>query len=250
MDVAPPPPHETGSPVELDDESTRALDTQESLLATTEFAAPPFLVSDTNTEPEINTPDLTDSPANTPDREHEAAPGSQEGIRLLETIAAALDSFHTRTEQYENTNRLLHSRIEDLQNDQVRSLLKPVFERLATMHAQASEAATSMRDRDPSSASDFEFFAISINELLALYDVEPVGAVAGAAFNSKDHHGARTVPTCDADLEGKIQRVQRQGYRFAGADRVMLPARVSVYRYTPPVEQQTLEATSPEASAN
>lgn len=155
---------------------------------------------------------------------------------VLKRIDSSLDSFHTRAEQYEATNRLLHTRIEELQHDQVRALLKPMFERLATLQAQATESAVAAAERDSSSAGDFEFFAITIDELLALYDVESVGAASGAEFDSRNHHGARTVPTEDPTLHGKIQRVQRQGYRFAGAERVMLPARVSVYRHVPPVE--------------
>lgn len=167
----------------------------------------------------------------------EAAGGTglpDDGTVLLKRIDAALESFHSRAQHYEETNRLLHSRIESLQSDQVRVLLKPVFERLATLQAQAADAAADARDRDPSSAGDFDFFAISIDELLALYDVEPVGAAPGIVFDSRLHHGARIVPTADPELDGRIQRVQRQGYKYAGADRVMLPARVSVYRHTAP----------------
>ena len=150
---------------------------------------------------------------------------------VVERIDATLAAFHQRAAEYEATNRLLHARVEDLQQDQVRSLLKPVFERLASLHAQATEAADSNRDADAASADEFDFFATSINELLALYDIDSVGAAVGQPFDSRKHHGTRIKSTDDPALDGIVQRIHRQGYKLAGSGRVLLPARVSVYRY-------------------
>jgi molecular chaperone GrpE (heat shock protein) len=151
---------------------------------------------------------------------------------VIERIEASLAAFHQRASEYEATNRLLHARVEELQQDQVRSLLKPVFERLASLNAQATEAAHSSRDTDVGTADEFEFFATSIDELLALYDIDSVAAAVGQPFDSKLHHAGRIKSTDDPARDGMVQRIHRQGYRLAGSDRVLLPARVGVYRYT------------------
>ncbi|MCQ2001128.1 nucleotide exchange factor GrpE [Arthrobacter zhaoxinii] len=231
------PGRETGSSVDADDAAdTGTVQDLDAVAGSAEDSA-----AEPPEEIQADAPETLETAGGT----LEAAGGTpipDDSTALLGRINAALESFHSRAEHYEETNRLLHTRIESLQSDQVRVLLKPVFERLATMQAQAVDAAADARGRDSSSAGDFEFFAISIDELLALYDVEPVGAAPGITFDSKLHHGARIVPTADLELDGRIQRVQRQGYRYAGADRVMLPARVSVYRYTAPAPETALDS--------
>lgn len=240
----PRPDSGSPSPEDLDSAPLRSAAGEEVLSA----PADKFAEMDPNNIPAQGDGEFThSSDPSSEDRTEDGRPGETDNPRdsgkpgthatddpLIQRVNAALEAFHARAERYEETNRFLHSRIESLQSDQVRALLKPVFERLAALQTQAVNAATDARDRDSSSAVDFDFFAISIDELLALYDVEPVGAEPGLPFDSKIHHGARIVPTTDSELDGRIQRVQRQGYKFAGADRVMLPARVSVYRYTAP----------------
>jgi molecular chaperone GrpE (heat shock protein) len=153
---------------------------------------------------------------------------------VVERIDTSLVAFHQRAAEYEATNRLLHTRVEELQQDQVRALLKPVFERLASLHAQAAEMADKNRPTDAGSADEFDYFATMINELLALYDLDSVAAMAGQVFDSKKHHAARIKTTDDKALDGIVHKIHRQGYTLAGADRVLLPARVSVYRYAAP----------------
>ncbi|GHC76074.1 hypothetical protein GCM10007079_12050 [Nocardiopsis terrae] len=142
--------------------------------------------------------------------------------------------FHARSESQENIIRQMQSRIEQLQGDQVQALLKPVLRRLAGLHAQAAEAAEQARERGEKSEKDFDFFMDSIEEALGLIDVESVEAEPSAEFDSGKHHAARVVPTDDAEMDKRIHRVLRQGFTYAGADRVFLPAQVSVYRYQPP----------------
>lgn len=148
----------------------------------------------------------------------------------LQLLASRIDDFHLRSAEYEANARLLHARVESLQQDQIRALLKPAFERLASLHAQASDIAAG-GNADTNSADEFAFFATAIEELLDLYDLASVEAAVGARFDAKRHHAARTASTTDPDQDGTIQRVIRQGFAFAGSDRVLLPARVGVFRY-------------------
>lgn len=139
--------------------------------------------------------------------------------------------FSQRAQGYESIIRSLQSEIEDLRKDQIRTLLKPVFERLAALHAQADSAAASCAD--DSAAADLRFFGESIIDLLEQLDVVSLEARAGDPMTPRVHHAVRTVPTEQAEQDGTIQRVHRQGFAFAGNDRPLLPARVSVFRYRP-----------------
>lgn len=150
----------------------------------------------------------------------------------LDQLRAEINAFHERAAAYEDNARSLHARIEKLQDDQVRSLLKPLFERLSTLHAQAVDGSASLAEESPSAAEDFEYFAETIEDMLSLYDIDSVGATVGKPFDARLHQSARIVATDDPALDGMIQRVARQGFIFAGADRVLLPARVSVFRCT------------------
>lgn len=154
----------------------------------------------------------------------------------LDQLRAEATAFHERAAAYENNARALHARIEKLQDDQVRSLLKPFFERLSTLHAQALDSSAALAEDAPGAAEDFEYFAETIEDMFSLYDIDSVGAAVGKPFDARLHQSARTVATDDPSLDATIQRVARQGFIFAGADRVLLPARVSVFRYSHPTD--------------
>ncbi|WP_426936857.1 nucleotide exchange factor GrpE [Brevibacterium sp. LE-L] len=151
----------------------------------------------------------------------------------FDQLRAETSAFHERAAAYEDNARSLHSRIEKLQDDQVRSLLKPFFERLSTLHAQALDSSAALATEAPAAAEDFEYFAETIEDMFSLYDIDSVGAAVGNPFDARLHQSARIIATEDPALDATIQRVARQGFIFAGADRVLLPARVSVFRYTP-----------------
>lgn len=176
--------------------------------------------------------------------------------RTLDAILAALagvevqlKGFHARTENYEQIVRQMQSRIEQLQRDQVQALLKPVIQRLAVLHAQAAESSERARERGELAEKDFSFFAVAIEEALGLVDIESVGAASGVEFDSREHHASRIVRTDDLDLDQRVQRVLRQGFAYAGASRVFLPAQVSVYRYEPP-EQVAADQASEKKPTN
>ena len=127
----------------------------------------------------------------------------------------------------------MQSRIEILQGDQVQALLKPLIQTFAELHAQAVQASEVARERGESAEKDFSFFATAIEEALGLVDIESVAAAPVVQFDRSKHHASMIVATNDPELDKRIQRVLRQGFTYAGAPRVFLPARVSVYRYEP-----------------
>jgi molecular chaperone GrpE (heat shock protein) len=200
--------------------------------------------SETHDRPAPSTPDDTAGPAlgATDELDEATAPAdAQTSQQALSSLTASIDTlgqqvraFHTRAESYEQIIRQMQSRVEELQGDQVKALLKPVIQRLAGLHAQATEAAEQARDRGESAEKDFSFFAVAIEEALGLVDIESVGVSASAQFDPGKQHAARVVPTSEPDLDRRVERVLRQGFTYVGATRVFLPAQVSVYRYEAP----------------
>lgn len=152
----------------------------------------------------------------------------------VEGLRHQASAFHARAENYEQIIRQMQGRIEQLQGDQVQTLLKPVIQRFAGLHAQATEAAEQASSRGESAVKDFSFFAVAIEEALGLMDIESIGATASAPFDSSRHHATRIVPTQEPDLDSRVERVLRQGFTYVGSVRVFLPAQVSVYRYESP----------------
>lgn len=171
-------------------------------------------------------------------------PPPDEVTKALRNVEVQLQVFHDRAANYEKIVRQMQTRIEHLQGDQIQALLKPVIQRFAGLHAQAIEACGHARDRGEAAEKDFSFFAVAIEEALGLVDIESVQAAPSTEFDPRKHHVARVVTTDVQELDGRIQRVLRQGFTYVDAPRVFMPAQVSVYRYEPaqaPAEAEPLE---------
>ncbi|WP_017613529.1 nucleotide exchange factor GrpE [Nocardiopsis salina] len=164
----------------------------------------------------------------------EAAPASEGMSASVEGLAEQVRGFHARADNYEQIIRQMQNRIEQLQGDQVQALLKPVIRRFAGLHSQAAEAAERARERGEKSEKDFDFFMDSIEEALGLIDVESVEAESSTEFDPAKHHAARVVTTDDPEKDRRVHRVLRQGFTYVDADRVFLPAQVSVYKHEEP----------------
>lgn len=173
------------------------------------------------------------------DAESVSASGSAGGDYASPALAAefaamkgALERFHGRAEQYESIIRRMQGRIEELQADQIRELLKPVILKLASLHtvAMAAEERASARD-DDASRKDFDYFVSEIEESLGLLDIESIGVSVLDEFDAARHAARRRVDTDDASLDRRIAKVLRQGFTFVGAERTFIPAQVTVYRH-------------------
>ncbi|ORI21159.1 nucleotide exchange factor GrpE [Rhodococcus sp. 1168] len=175
--------------------------------------------------------DAPDGGAGTTDAVQTAAdPAVQSGE--LADMVRALERFHSRAEQYESIIRRMQARIEELQADQIRELLKPVILKLASLHTEArgSEARAAARS-DDLGQKDFDFFVSEIEETLGLLDIESIGVSVLDDFDAGKHAARRRVETDDASLDRRVERVLRQGFTYIGAERVFMPAMVTVYRY-------------------
>lgn len=152
----------------------------------------------------------------------------------LGAMGSQLEMFHARSEQYESIIRRMQSKIEDLQSDQVRTLLKPVINRLAVLYTEAVSAAQRAADRgDLKSQKDFGYFADEVEEGLGMLDIESLDTKVDDEFDAARHAARGATVTGDQSLDRKVAGVVRQGFTYVGAERVFLPALVKVYRFDP-----------------
>ena len=153
--------------------------------------------------------------------------------------SAAQESLITRMQQ----------RIEELQGDQVRALLSPVYQELASLHADLTEAAGKDYSVLPPERlpRELSFLVSRVDTALQLLGLESVGAAAGVQFDSRLHSAVRRVPTGRKSLDGMIEDVQRQGFIFPGAAKASMYARVTVYAYDPTIYDGTMDELTPTA---
>lgn len=197
---------------------------------------------------------VSDDAADAGQRTGDAADLGEIGKQLA-GLSAQTEVFHARSEQYESIIRRMQSRIEELQNDQVRTLLKPVINRLATLYTEAHSAAERAAERgDVKSQKDFGYFADEIEEGLGMLDIESVDTKVGDDFDAGRHAARGAVPTGSAGLDRKVASVARQGFTYVGADRVFLPAIVKVYRFDSTLnvaeDTDTVSAATSQTSAD
>jgi molecular chaperone GrpE (heat shock protein) len=153
--------------------------------------------------------------------------------------SAAQESLITRMQQ----------RIEELQGDQVRALLSPVYQELASLHADLTEAAGKDYSVLPPERlpRELSFLVSRVDTALQLLGLESVSAAAGVQFDSRLHSAVRRVPTGRKSLDGMIEDVQRQGFIFPGAAKASMYARVTVYAYDPTIDDGTMDELAPTA---
>lgn len=189
-------------------------------------------------------PEVSDSATPAPEALAESEGPPQWAVQMaemLEEVKREASTFKDRARAQEDLIQRMQSRIEDLQADQVRSLLGPVVTELAGLHASLAEAASLDYERLGLErvAKEFGFLADRLEGSLELLDVVSVGARPGDPFDSRQHSAARRVPTADRTLDGTIAAVQRQGFRFARDSKTTLYARVTVFGYDASLEVES-----------
>lgn len=135
----------------------------------------------------------------------------------------------------------MQRRIEELQAEVAHSLYTPVINELASLHAdatQAAEAAEANAQTFTASQARNEFIAFlaRVETCMEHLGVEPLAAAANEPFNSRTQTAVGTTPTADASLDRCVARVVRQGFAPPGARRPTVYSRVVVYTHDPAYE--------------
>lgn len=186
-----------------------------------------------------------------------------DGLRMIKDsvreLKATVAKHHERSVAQEDLMQRMQDRIDELQRDQVRTLLGPVYEQLVSLHADLTEVADRDRVANAPDLLDKElrYLVTRVDSALQLLGLESVGAAPGVEFDSRLHAATRRVPTGTASRDRTIEHVSRQGFTFPGAKKVSMHARVTVYEYDPALDRDpapdvdpTVFAEAPHVNAN
>lgn len=174
-------------------------------------------------------------PATAPEHDGSTTTDLDAVLGAVDHLKAGVERFHERSQAQETLIQRMQERITELQGDQVRALLSPLFSELASLHADLQEAAAKDYTVLPPERlpKELSFLVDRVETALQLVGLESVGATPGAEFDSRLHAAARRVPTDDPSLDRHLAAVQRQGFIFPGAPKASLYARVTVFSYDP-----------------
>jgi molecular chaperone GrpE (heat shock protein) len=209
-----------------------------------------------STAPDTSTANQTSLNSHDLTEDTEVATQLEELRSSVMAVAAAIadlrvhfSTFQERSAAQESLIARMQQRIEELQGDQVRALLSPVYQELASLHADLTEAAGKDYSVLPPERlpRELSFLVSRVDTALQLLGLESVGAAAGVQFDSRLHSAVRRVPTGRKSLDGMIEDVQRQGFIFPGAAKASMYARVTVYAYDPTIDDGTMDELAPTA---
>lgn len=168
----------------------------------------------------------------------------------LATLTSQVAAFNERSAAQESIITRMQQRLEELQGDQVRALLRPVFEQLGALHGDITAVAEreSRATKDVRLGKELAFLTNRVEAAFEALGLVSVGAQQGVVFDSRLHAAVRSQPTHDAALDKSIAEVQRQGFMRPGTTKTELHARVVVYSHDP--QSSTGLDADPTAPAN
>lgn len=150
-------------------------------------------------------------------------------------LTSRVTAFNERSAAQESIITRMQQRLEELQGDQVRALLRPVFEQLGALHGDITAIAERELKvgNDARLGKELAFLANRVETAFESLGLVSVEADTGVEFDSRLHAAVRSKPTPEAALDKSIAEVQRQGFMTPGTTKPELHARVVVYSYDP-----------------
>lgn len=187
-------------------------------------------------------PNATDPPAPDP----VAALAGSVG-ELTEQVRA----HHARAEARERVIDQLHAEIERLRAGEQGLLLRPIVTDLQRLRTDLLHQATTLSPQidQRQAAALLESFALSVELTLERCGSIPIRPSVDTPFSAREHRAVKLVTASGPEEDGTIALVVADGYLDTGIDRVTVPARVHVRRWTPPDEpQQTVPVAAADAN--
>lgn len=178
--------------------------------------------------------EVVDSPPGGPVDEAPASVVDGALFELRQEIARLRESLDQRAAAHEATIASLAASMEAMRNQQLAATMRPVLRQFVDLHGELSDGGAKARQlgRDEQ-AGDLDFYAQRIEDILDNFDLESVQAIPGAAFDRRAHAAVMARPAPRQEDDQTIARVVRQGFRLIGQERVLIPARVVVWKYSP-----------------
>jgi molecular chaperone GrpE len=145
-----------------------------------------------------------------------------------------LRAHHARAAARERVIDNLHAEVERLRVGERSLSLRPVITDLQHLRTDLlRQARTLPHDMDRTQVGELlESFALSVEQALERCGVEPIQPEVGTEFSARQHRAVRILSTSDPEQNGTIAEVVADGYQDTTTDRVTVPAKVHVWRWT------------------
>lgn len=166
-------------------------------------------------------------------------------------LAEQVRAHHTRAQARERVIDQLHIEVERLRTGEQGLLLRPIVTDLQRLRADLLHQATTLSPEidQKQAGALLESFALSVELTLERCGSLPIRPSVDAQFSAREHRAVKLVPASSPEEDGTVALVVADGYLDTSTDRVTVPARVHVRRWTPPDEPQ-LTAPLVAADAN
>jgi molecular chaperone GrpE (heat shock protein) len=153
---------------------------------------------------------------------------------VVSGLGEEIRSHHARAAARERVIDNLHAEVERLRVGERSLSLRPVITDLQHLRTDLlRQAGTLPQDMDTAQVGDLlESFALSVEQALERCGVVPIQPEVGAEFSARQHRAVRVLSTSDPERNGTIAEVVADGYQDNTTDRVTVPAKVHVWRWS------------------
>ncbi|MEU6261905.1 nucleotide exchange factor GrpE [Saccharopolyspora shandongensis] len=156
---------------------------------------------------------------------------------LTEAVAALTEQVrehHERAAARERVIDKLHGEVERLRAGEQNLVLRPITTDLQNLRKDLlHQARTLPAEIGRQQVADLlESFALSAEQALERCGSAPIRPEVGAEFSAREHRAIKVLPADDPGRHERIAAVVSDGYLDTTTDRVTVPARVHVYRWS------------------
>ncbi|PKW14751.1 nucleotide exchange factor GrpE [Saccharopolyspora spinosa] len=157
--------------------------------------------------------------------------------RLAEAVAALTEQVHEHHERAVARERVidkLHADVERLRAGEQNLVLRPITKDLQNLRKDLlHQAGLLPAEIGRQQVVDLlESFALSAEQALERCGSAPIRPEIGAEFAPREHRAIKVLPADDPAQHERIAVVVSDGYLDTTTDRVTVPARVHVYRWS------------------
>lgn len=151
-------------------------------------------------------------------------------IERLDEICKWLDEANQISQDRERIIDRLHQENQRLRGGEMQQAMMPIYRDLVRLHDDLLQTARRYLAEDPSTHStvsqDFQSYSDEIADILFRYGIERYEAAEGDHFNPKEHRALAAISTADPNLDRKIAKVIRLGFRMETRSVRLLEAEV------------------------
>jgi molecular chaperone GrpE (heat shock protein) len=191
-------------------------------------------VAEATAEP-TGSPEQVDPPAESGEELPDAPP---DPVAELAAAVAALTEqvreHHDRAAARERVIDKLHAEVERLRTGEQNLVLRPITTDLQNLRKDLlHQARTLPAELGRQQVADLlESFALSAEQALERCGSAPIHPAVGAEFSAREHRAVKVLPAEDPAQHERVAAVVSDGYLDTTTDRVTVPARVHVYRWS------------------